>query len=236
MKKADCREKVVTKEPQYQHHQDLKEREGLKKLGLRANAQWDNDPRMLLIGLARYKFAAKMLKGKKRVLEIGCGDAFGTRLVQQEVESLHAIDFDPVFVDDVNDRMDEKWKFECIVHDILNSPVSGSYDAAFSLDVIEHIEKKDERTFLRNIVASLEEPGVLIIGTPSIESQAYAAPLSKIGHINCKDEVGLRSLLKDFFHEVFIFSMNDEVVHTGFYHMAHYLFAICVGKKAIEES
>jgi len=53
MKKADCREKVVTKEPQYQHHQDLKEREGLKKLGLRANAQWDNDPRMLLIGLAR---------------------------------------------------------------------------------------------------------------------------------------------------------------------------------------
>ena len=25
--------------------------------------------------------------------------------------------------------------------------------------------------------------------------------------------------------------MNDEVVHTGFYPMAHYLFALCAGKK-----
>ena len=29
------------------------------------------------------------------------------------------------------------------------------------------------------------------------------------------------------FRNVFIFSMNDEVVHTGFYPMAHYLFALC---------
>jgi len=234
--KGGQRKRDASREPQYQHHLDLANEQGLKTLGLRANAQWDNDPRMLLIGLARYKFAAKMLKGKKRVLEIGCGDAFGTRLVQQEVESLCAIDFDPVFVDDVNERMDDKWRFQCVVHDILDSAFPGTYDAAFSLDVIEHIEEKNERTFLRNIVASLEEPGLLIIGTPSIESQAYAAPLSKIGHINCKDEAGLRRLLKDFFQEVFIFSMNDEVVHTGFYHMAHYLLAICVGKRVLEES
>jgi hypothetical protein len=32
------------------------------------------------------------------------------------------------------------------------------------------------------------------------------------------------------FADVFIFSMNDEVVHTGFYALAHYLFALCVGK------
>jgi len=25
--------------------------------------------------------------------------------------------------------------------------------------------------------------------------------------------------------------MNDEVVHTGYYPMAHYLFALCVGRK-----
>jgi hypothetical protein len=24
-----------------------------------------------------------------------------------------------------------------------------------------------------------------------------------------------------------VFSMNDEVVHTGFYPMAHYLLAVC---------
>ena len=30
---------------------------------------------------------------------------------------------------------------------------------------------------------------------------------------------------------VFMFSMNDEVVHTGYHKMAHYLFGLCTGKK-----
>lgn len=29
----------------------------------------------------------------------------------------------------------------------------------------------------------------------------------------------------------FLFSMNDEVVHTGYYPMAHYLIAVGIGPK-----
>jgi hypothetical protein len=28
-----------------------------------------------------------------------------------------------------------------------------------------------------------------------------------------------------------MFSMNDEVVHTGYHKMAHYLFALCCEKR-----
>jgi len=97
--------------------------------------------------------------------------------------------------------------------------------------VIEHINKADEERFVANITASLESPGVLIIGMPSLQSQAHASPASQAGHVNCKDAKDLKALLLRFFQNVFIFSMNDEVVHTGFYPMAHYLFALCVGKK-----
>jgi hypothetical protein len=45
--------------------------------------------------------------------------------------------------------------------------------------------------------------------------------------VNCKTAKDLRQLMQKFFHNVFIFSMNDEVVHTGFHPMAHYLFAVC---------
>jgi hypothetical protein len=38
--------------------------------------------------------------------------------------------------------------------------------------------------------------------------------------------------MQRFFHNVFMFSMNDEVVHTGYHKMAHYLFALCCGKRA----
>ncbi len=48
-------------------------------------------------------------------------------------------------------------------------------------------------------------------------------PQSKEGHINCKSG----NDLKRFFHNVFLFSMNDEMVHTGFSPMAQYLLAVC---------
>jgi 2-polyprenyl-3-methyl-5-hydroxy-6-metoxy-1,4-benzoquinol methylase len=152
-------------------------------------------------------------------------------MVLQNAASVCAVDFDPIFVKDVNERMDPKWNFECKVHDIMTGPVAGTFDAAFSLDVIEHIAQSDEHVFLGNIVKSLDQDGALIIGTPSIQSQAYAHPASKEGHINCKDEPGLRQLMECYFRNVFMFSMNDEIVHTGFHPMAHYLFALCVGPK-----
>lgn len=222
-----------TKEPQYQVQVTIRDTEGVAKLGLTTNQVWRDDPRHLLFILARCKFVSKMLSGKQRVLEVGCGDAFGSRIVSQEVGELCAVDFDPVFIRDANARMDERWKFECRVHDILTGPVeSSAFEAAYTLDVIEHIRPQDEDLFVANIARSLVDQGVLIVGTPSIQSQVYASEYSKLGHINCKDHKQLKELMLKYFHNVFIFSMNDEVVHTGYYPMAHYLFALCVGKKS----
>jgi len=221
-----------TREPQYQSCLEIKDQRGLTPLGLMSNQVWRDDPRRLVFLLSRYKFVSKMLTGKRRVLEVGCADAFGTRLVQQEVEQLTAIDFDPVFVQDVRERMEPGWEFACHCHDMLSGPAPGGpYDAAYSLDVIEHIQAADEHTFVGNAAASLTPDGVLILGSPSIHSQTYASKPSKEGHVNCKDATGLRRLCEKHFRNVFIFSMNDEVVHTGFTPMAHYLIALCAGRR-----
>lgn len=222
---------ATTREHQYQRHVELRQRQGLSPLGLGANQLWQDDPRHLLFLLSRYKFVAKMFSGFGRVLELGCGDAFASRVVLQEVDALTAVDFDPIYIRDARTRMDKEWPFEILAHDILEGPVRGPFDGAYSLDVIEHISKRNEERFVGNIARSLSPTGALIIGTPSIQSQAYASALSKIGHVNCKNHEELKALLGRFFHSVFIFSMNDEVVHTGFYPMAHYLFALCCHKK-----
>ena len=47
--------------------------------------------------------------------------------------------------------------------------------------------------------------------------------------MNCKDGKELQAVMERHFDNVFLFSMNDEVVHTGFTPMAHYLLALCVG-------
>ena len=220
-----------TVEPQYQHHVELRDRNGIALLGIEKNANWHQDPRRLAFVLSRYKFVAKMLSGAERVLEVGCGDAWPVRIVLQEVKSIHAVDIDPVFIDDAHSRMDVKWPFTCAVHDMLSGPVPGSFDAAYSLDVLEHIPAESERVFMDNLVASLIGNACAIIGMPSLESQAYASPLSKIGHINCKSGPAFKTLMKEYFDHVFMFSMNDEVVHTGYHPMAQYLFALCTSPK-----
>jgi 2-polyprenyl-3-methyl-5-hydroxy-6-metoxy-1,4-benzoquinol methylase len=220
-----------TQEPQYQGLLDLRDRQGLTSLGLATNVSWHDDPKRLAFTFSRYKFVAKMFSGMQRVLEAGCGDAFGTRIVRQEVPYVMAVDFDPLFIEDVRRRMDPHWSFDCQVHDMLCGPVGGGFDGFYSLDVLEHVRAEDEDLFMSNAANSLVPHGAAIIGMPSLESQVYATPRSKAGHINCKTAPGLRELLQRFFHRVFIFSMNDEVVHTGFYPMASYLIGLCCDRK-----
>lgn len=230
---SDPASRSETRESQYQCCLDLQKKQGLTPLGLMSNYMWHNDPRHFAFLTSRYKFVAKMLGGCRHVLEVGCADAFGTRIVQQEVERVTATDFDPVFVEDAKRRMEDRWRFDVMVHDMVENPFPGKFEGAYALDVIEHIPAKVEDRFVQNIAASLEPHGVLVLGSPSIQSQVYASEASKAGHVNCKDGPGMKALLKRHFHNVFVFSMNDEVVHTGYYPMAQYLLGLACAKKTI---
>jgi 2-polyprenyl-3-methyl-5-hydroxy-6-metoxy-1,4-benzoquinol methylase len=223
---------LQTQEPQYELLYRVKEKHGITRLGLMVNESWNQDPKRTLFTLSRYKFVSRMFQGRKSVLEVGCADAFGTRIVQQAVEKVTAVDFDPLFIKDAQERMDPHWSFDVRVHDMLKGgPVAGGFDAVYALDVLEHITPDQEGVFLKNVVGSITNTGVAILGMPSLESQAYASPQSKAGHVNCKSGPALKATMEKYFHAVFIFSMNDEVVHTGFYPMAHYLLAVCAQPK-----
>lgn len=210
---------------------DVRDSSGVARLGLMNNQVWRDDPRRLVFTLARYKFVSKMLSGRSSVLEIGCGDAFCARVVKQEVSALTVTDSDPIFVKDIEERLDARWPMKALVHDILKAPVPGEFDAAYSLDVLEHIPREHEDRLLENVKRSLTPHGSCIIGMPSLESQAYASLPSRAGHVNCKTGEDLRALVQKHFHVAFMFSMSDEVVHTGFFKMAHYLLAVCAVKK-----
>jgi 2-polyprenyl-3-methyl-5-hydroxy-6-metoxy-1,4-benzoquinol methylase len=220
-----------TREPQYQHALTIRDSDGLARFGLVANQAWRDDPRHLLFSFARYKFVAKMLRGYQSALEVGCADGFATRIVAQEVPSITAIDFDALFVEDAQRTVGRGWQIDFRVHDILDSAVDGEYDAAYALDVLEHIPTASEERFFENILSSLAPHGILILGTPSLESQVHASPPSREGHINCKTGEQLVQACAKFFHNVFLFSMNDEVVHTGFAPLAHYLLVLCCSPK-----
>ena len=222
----------ATKEPQYHSMVEQADASGLETFGLMTSYAWNDDPKRLTFTLSRYKFVSKLLSGRANVLEIGCADAFGTRIVRQEVQRLTATDFDPVFIADVKKRMSPRWPFDAFVHDMLSGPVPPrNYDGIYALDVLEHIDPGDEPVFMSNLMGSLAPHGAVVLGMPSLESQAYASPNSKAGHVNCKSMPDFKQMMARHFHNVFMFSMNDEVVHTGYHKMAHYLLALGCERK-----
>ena len=221
--------RVAPREPQYAPAFN----EPLVTLGPMASHSYRHDPKHLGFTLARYKFVAKMLAGLHSVAEFGCGDGFGAAVVRQAVGELRLFDFDPHCVAAANKMVPNS----ATVMDISEPTVATAlrFDAVYMIDVIEHLDSRSERHAMRNIQRMLhppgvvQPPGVLIVGTPSLESQAYASPQSKAGHVNCRSGDALKSDMLKYFNTVFLFGMNDEMLHVGFAPMCHYLFAVCVG-------
>ena len=199
------------------------------KLGPWTSYSLINDPKHMSFVLARYKFCAKMLEGKQTIMEIGSGDGFGLPIMAQLAEKVYAVDWDRRLLNGNAKRLKHLKNIEYLHVDLNKSAPKVKVDGAFLIDVIEHLEPEAEIVFLNNIVKCLKANSVLIIGTPNITASAHATPRSKVQHINLKSMDTLRKLMEKYFENVFMFGMNDEVLHTGYAPMCHYIWAVGAG-------
>lgn len=188
-----------------------------------------NDPKHMCFVLARYKFCAKMLEGKNSVMEIGAGDGFGLPIIAQAVKKVFAVDWDKRLLEGNKERLKHLKNVKYLHVDFNKESSNLKVDGIFLIDVIEHLEKKSEKLFMDNLVKCLKPEGVLIIGTPNITASQHATPRSRVQHINLKSGQSLRQLMQKYFNNVFMFGMNDEVLHTGYAPMCHYLWSIGSG-------
>jgi len=193
--------------------------------------QIKGDIRHLLFTFARYKFAARLLGDSPRltVLELGCNEGLGTLHLAQVSSRTVAVDFDEQAISWAQANLGRDG-LKYVAADFLGQHF-GSFDAVVSLDVIEHIEQKKERVFLQTMVDNLHEGGFALVGTPNITAAVYASEASRKGHINLYDHQRLKDLFLQEFHNVFLFGMNDEVLHTGFLPMCHYIFVLGCNKR-----
>lgn len=197
------------------------------------------DPKHMSFVLARYKFVAKMLEhvDKRNILEVGCGDGIGLPIVASIANMVWAADWDERLVEGNKRRLDflTNVKYKKVDFNKETATDLGRIDAVYAIDVIEHLDPKNEENFMSNVVQCITNKvsGTMLVGTPNITAAQYASPQSKTQHINLKDMDTLRELMEKFFHNVFMFGMNDEILHTGYASMCHYIWALGCGVKKI---
>ncbi|MBV8245685.1 MAG: class I SAM-dependent methyltransferase [Candidatus Eremiobacteraeota bacterium] len=185
-----------------------------------------NTPRRLLYNLSYHKFAAKMIGDGKRVLEVGCNDGFQTVILAETAAYCLGVDVDEKAINVARETF-ARDRLDFRVADIMEEHV-GLFDAVACFDVVEHVFPENEDRFFSAIASHLVPHGIFIVETPSKESDAFASPVTRAGHVNLYTLERLRETLLRHFHTAFMFCCNDEIVHTGFPRFAHSLIGIGV--------
>jgi len=100
--------------------------------------------------LARYLFVTRQLRGDERVLDVGCGVGYGTRLLAD-----HAAE---VVGTDAEISLREFWdRFDAPNLSFVEELPSDRYDVVVSFEVIEHVPEDEANGFLVGIKACLAE-------------------------------------------------------------------------------
>ncbi len=116
------------------------------------------------IHLARYQVAKQFVCGK-RVLDIACGEGYGSLLMKQwGAKNVTGIDIDLAAIKSANRHfVIDGVSFICGDAETLTS--DDKFDVIVSLETMEHVE--NEQTYLSKLQSVLAKDGVLIISCPN---------------------------------------------------------------------
>lgn len=184
----------------------------------------------LMIKLARYKFATRLLKKTDNVLEVGSGCGIGTFFLAQHCAHVTGLEIKP-HDHEASVSMNRRDNITFLLQSVFDYDPPEKHDVAVSLDVLEHFTKEDGRKLVAKIADLVTDDGMAIIGSPSIHSYPHQGPYSQAAHIKCYDQAEKVALVEESFARAIPFSMNDEIVHTGHPKMAWYNFVVAYGPK-----
>jgi ubiquinone/menaquinone biosynthesis C-methylase UbiE len=113
----------------------------------------------------RYHFATRWAKGK-RVLDIACGEGYGSALLARHAAQVTGVDVSPQAVDHAKRAYAALSNAQFLNGSCTAIPLPDkSVDVAISFETLEHIHEQEE--FLAELDRVLEPGGVLLISCPN---------------------------------------------------------------------
>lgn len=163
-------------------------------------------PLMIARHFCAYKFAKDFVPGKD-VLDIGCGEGYGSDFLSNYAQSVLGIDYDKDVISYAKDKYDNK-NLQFLVLDIKDlGSLNGKFDVICSFQNIEHIRDTDK--LLKDVSSLLNDNGVFICSTCNMKdaSPRRTVPFNKF-HVKEYLINEFRNLLKTHFKNIEMTGLN----------------------------
>lgn len=126
------------------------------------------DEDVSLMHMGRYNFAKDYAKNKI-VLDIACGEGYGSSLFSKESKQVIGVDIDESAITNANEKYrEDNLLFK--IGSVENIPIEDeSVDVVASFETIEHVDHKTQLIFIEEVKRVLKRDGIFIISTPDRE-------------------------------------------------------------------
>ena len=147
----------------------------------------------------RYAFARRYVTGK-RVLDVACGEGYGSALLAGVASAVTGVDIDAAAIAHARSsyRALPNVRFEEGSAAALPLP-DASVDAVVSFETIEHLPRADQPRMLAEIARVLTQDGVLVMSAPNPAEYSTARNYRNPFHQHEPDRAELEALLDSAF-------------------------------------
>ena len=155
--------------------------------------------------LHRYAFVLELVKDKY-VLDIACGEGYGSNLIAKQAKYVFGVDIDSATIKHANSKYSsENLKF--IESSTSNIPLeSDSVDIVVSFETIEHHDKHEE--MMQEISRVLKPDGILIISSPEKSTNEDIALYRNEFHIKELYFKDFNTLLSKYFQYIYFYDQK----------------------------
>lgn len=174
--------------------------------------RWETDVQneTALEHLHRYAMAMELTAGKD-VLDIACGEGYGSRLMAANAHSVTGVDIDSATIAAASQKY-KAAQLRFIAGDATRIPLPGqSVDVVVSFETLEHLGDHD--LFMSEIKRVMRPGALVIISTPDKDQYTLKSGYTNPFHVKELNRPDFEALLAKYFKQVKIFT--QETSHSS---------------------
>ena len=159
-----------------------------------------SDPVLALEHYHRYLYALRFVTGK-RVLDVGCGDGYGTAFLSLAANEVLGVDIDEHAVDKARQKYVEFTNARFATNDCVELPVQENpFDVIVCYQTLEQLDGEEQVRCMANMKQMLGPKGLLVVSTRDRSALGAQPEDSNLKHV--LSAVELYEFLKRYFANV----------------------------------